>query len=394
MQSKLCSLPAAAHAAKRPRSGFTLVELLVVIGIIGVLVAILLPAVQKAREASRKMACTNNMKQIGLACLNYEQTYGTLPPRTIYATSPLDTSGKLYKLTATTTLLLPFLEQKKIWNQVNFGYPWCYTSSGAVLNSGGSTAYANPANVVNGLIANVHLPIFVCPSAPNPRLPLPTSVEIANRGLNNTGYGYAGTTTAFGYGDYTIQEGLATDTATTYLGFSAAMTAPFSDTSQWGGVMPGPYWHSGPFTWGTPLAMISDGTSETIGWIEDAGRPSLWYGNQLSAVNVGDPGVLNGTTTDGWGWADTEIGAFIDGALAGTGPNIVNYLGPNAGQCMVNCVNDSEIYAFHDGGANVSYVDGSVHFINANVNSFVLGSLCTMNAQEIANNPGSPLGQQ
>lgn len=119
------------------RTGFTLVELLVVIAIIGVLVALLLPAVQAAREAARRMQCTNNMKQIALAVHVYESTHRQFPPAFV---SNGDRQHNML------TYILPQLEQQAVYNLYQFDKPW--------------------NDAVNTAATEVELHMFRCPSAP------------------------------------------------------------------------------------------------------------------------------------------------------------------------------------------------------------------------------------
>ena len=133
------------HMSRRrhPSAAFTLVELLVVIAIIGVLVALLLPAVQAAREAARRSQCQNNMRQLGLAAHNYESAYSRLPP------------GVVANLSTTTTgnngawgvhgRILPFLEQNNLYDQVDLNTAWDFQQA------------------INGL----KIKVYGCPSDPN-----------------------------------------------------------------------------------------------------------------------------------------------------------------------------------------------------------------------------------
>ena len=106
---------------RKKRSGFTLVELLVVIAIIGILVALLLPAVQAAREAARRMSCGNNLKQIGLALHNYHDTYKTMPPAIVYTRPPAQNARNGRPYWGWGALVLPYVEQTPLHDALDPG---------------------------------------------------------------------------------------------------------------------------------------------------------------------------------------------------------------------------------------------------------------------------------
>jgi prepilin-type N-terminal cleavage/methylation domain-containing protein/prepilin-type processing-associated H-X9-DG protein len=140
--------------ARSPRLGFTLVELLVVIAIIGVMVGLLLPAVQAAREAARRMSCSNNLKQLGLGSHMYHDTFKTLPPGGVFhggetATSP--NGGAINHRGSLLMRLLPYIEQQSVFDTIDFRF--------------GTDNQQYPATIQNGMrIAGTQISTFICPS--------------------------------------------------------------------------------------------------------------------------------------------------------------------------------------------------------------------------------------
>lgn len=134
------------HRRQSP-AGFTLVELLVVIAIIGILVALLLPAVQAAREAARRMSCSNNVKQIGLALHNYHDTFKSFPPGAVFYGGNNDRGSVLIRI-------LPFMEQQQLYDLFNMN-----------VSTDGQTF---PAGVNGGIqLRGAQVPVFICPSDTN-----------------------------------------------------------------------------------------------------------------------------------------------------------------------------------------------------------------------------------
>ena len=131
------------------RSGFTLVELLVVIAIIGVLVALLLPAVQAAREAARRMKCQNNLKQLGIALHNYHDIHGRVPPAGIHHQGS-QSAGSSSWGPSWAVMILPMIEQGNLHSQYNF-------------------SLIRTRDAPNDKVSATTIPAFLCPSdPPNP----------------------------------------------------------------------------------------------------------------------------------------------------------------------------------------------------------------------------------
>jgi prepilin-type N-terminal cleavage/methylation domain-containing protein/prepilin-type processing-associated H-X9-DG protein len=370
---------------KRP-AGFTLIELLVVIAIIAILISLLLPAVQAAREAARRAQCVNNLKQIGLATMNFESTYNQLPPDAMklavpdlnpdaQAAIPNDCASYL-------TQLLPYLEQNNVYNLINISQstfntaniPPC-TGPGA-LHSGTNSAYST---VING---------FLCPSTP-----APPSVNYYNCNWGPYGNGGGDTcspgapvggtqgvtnlnpppTQIWARTDYFPIPGLH-NSCLQAAGLSQTYINAVGDNTDSGTI-------TNPQITGTiRMASITDGTSNTMIVSECAGRPAGYNGFRqiyfYAPDNLLVDGVIEPVTAGGGAWADQFTYARLAGAQG-------RQNGLRGGTCMVNCTSDDEIYSFHPGGANALFADGSVHFLKDVSSVQLIATLVTRAGGEI-----------
>jgi prepilin-type N-terminal cleavage/methylation domain-containing protein/prepilin-type processing-associated H-X9-DG protein len=304
------------------RRGFTLIELLVVIAIIAVLIALLLPAVQAAREAARRAQCTNNMKQLALAAMNYEQANQCFPAGSYSQTDPV--KGYYRASFSSFVRLLPFTEQAGLYNSVNFSL--------------------THANIQNFTVGGIQLSFLVCPSDTN------TAAQFLSTATPQTGFSsnfdnVPSTNTYLQY--FTSYGG---NQGTYWSNYYQGASGGTQVQSQQNGVIT----LDGTVT----VAGITDGTSNTFVYGEKAHGLFARF----------EPTYQNGTTC----W---QTGLYFDTLLTTTyPPNVGTSSTPGLTPIGINYYYGTDATSYHPGGVNFALSDGSVRFIKNSISSWTFGT--------------------
>jgi len=340
---------------------FTLIELLVVIAIIAVLIALLLPAVQAAREAARRAQCVNNLKQLALACHNYESANGTFPMGNRYiddscynVPTPGSCSTSCWFGHSAFNIVLPYMEQSAQYPSFNFAIR-VYT-------------------LVNSTAATTNVAGFICPSD----LPIGPA-PAGNLNLGPTSYGMSRGT------QENIYENWATVGPPDPKGEQPGKCNAALGNGMFGAES------------AVSVAMVIDGTSNTTLW-GDQGR----FRNELGDhYNMYAYTVVWGTNSWGPTWPGDvrpQTGAFtlprINSPPDTTGALLSQvFCGCGSGNCipsdwLINCPNALLLgqFAFrsnHAGGVNMAFADGSVKFIKQTINDKTWQALGTRAGNEV-----------
>jgi prepilin-type N-terminal cleavage/methylation domain-containing protein/prepilin-type processing-associated H-X9-DG protein len=301
------------------RRGFTLIELLVVIAIIAVLVGLLLPAVQKVREAAARTQCQNNLKQLGLAVQNYYSSFNA------YSTSIRPGGVTISPRVSWSIGVLPFIEQGNVKNKYDLTSNW--------------------DSATNLPLTSQPLKIYQCPSTPNPtRLDGDPQTNVWN---------------LVAVTDYAASTGVA---------------AYATNVNTTGAVLPGILQKNTTVR----IADVVDGLSNTFLIVESAGRPQIYQGGVAFGsvpTNKVNGGGWARPASDFSFQSSTPDGKTFPGTCAANCTNGFDY--PTYNMSPFGTEGTSEAYAFHSGVINVLFGDGSVHSISAAVSVNVFAALVT-----------------
>jgi len=346
------------------KRGFTLIELLVVIAIIAILIGLLLPAVQKVREAAARTSCQNNLKQIGLALHGYEDAYGGLPPSRNSKNNGNPPAIPVGQNRANALVfILPFIEQDNLLRAFDL-----------------KEDYLHPVNLP---LLGTTLKLYQCPATPGVRHfdfdPSGTKyINVINPPTNpmwnGSSFTYVETTHPAGMSpvrsfvsDYSSIVQISTGNSSAV---RLGMAPPYNHTTN----QPG--FGAMRQNTNTKLVTIQDGTSNTVIFTEMAGLPNRYLARTPN-------GQVTGTDLRDIIWAGQDFRINFRGYKK-TGANLATG-DTDATSCAINCNNLTDPYSFHSGGANFVFCDGSVRFLRDSVTPSQLIYMITANGGETVN---------